>query len=95
MANPFNEQTPTWRYVKQHTFGSFLKRLRVTKRLSRHSLAGLSGIQERRLETLELSKEPPCHRDIKGLAKVLETPEGDLLEAAGYLNRKRSETGAG
>lgn len=71
--------------VGQRTFGSFLKRLRSTRGLSRHSLAIISGIQERRLESLELNQAPPSYQDIRNLAVVLEVSERDLLEAAGYL----------
>ncbi len=95
MANPFSRQTSTWRHKGQNTFGSSLKGLRTARQLSRHALAVISGIQERRLDALELNKELPSYADIKALAAALDTPEGDLLEAAGYVNRERSQNGAG
>lgn len=53
--------------------------------LSRHSLAVLSGIQERRLESIELNQTLPSYQDIRNLAIILEVAERDLLEAAGYV----------
>jgi transcriptional regulator with XRE-family HTH domain len=78
----------TWDYKGQNTFGSFLKKGRIRRRMSRHGLAVVSGIQERRLEAIELNQSPPSYRDIKRLAIVLEIPEQELLEVAGCIKRE-------
>lgn len=89
MASPLVQQQSTWRYTGQNTFGSFLKKERAGRRMSRHSLAVVSGIQERRLEAIELNQSPPSYQDIKSLATILKIPEQDLLEAAGCIKREQ------
>ena len=88
MASPLLQQQHTWNYTGQNTFGSFLKKGRARRGMSRHSLAVVSGIQERRLEAIELNQSPPSYRDIASLATVLKIPEQDLLEAAGCIKRE-------
>ena len=91
MANSQTQQESTWHYVGQNTFGSFLKRARTRRSLSRHSLAVMSGIQERRLTQIELNNSPPSYRDLKGIATALKIPEQDLLQAAGCIKRGQGE----
>lgn len=88
MASPLLQQQHTWNYTGQNTFGSFLKKERARRRISRHSLAVVSGIQERRLEAIELNQSAPSYRDIASLATILNIPEQDLLEAAGCIKRE-------
>ena len=85
MAKPLIRPESVWNYVGQRTFGSFLKRLRVKRQYSRHSLAVISGIQERCLQEIESGLCPPTFDHIQKIATVLEAPERDLLVAAGYL----------
>ena len=91
MAKPPAEPAYTWSHVGQNTFGSFLKRRRVRRGLSRHSIAVITGIQERRLTAIELNQSPPSYLDIKNFATVLEIPEQDLLEAAGCIRQERGD----
>ena len=88
LASPLLQQQHTWNYTGQNTFGSFLKKERARRRISRHSLAVVSGIQERRLEAIELNQSAPSYRDIASLATILNIPEQDLLEAAGCIKRE-------
>ncbi len=89
MANPLTEQSATWKYVGQHTFGSFLKRHRMALGLSRRTLSVISGIQERQLESIELNKAVPSYEHIRSLALALRLPEQMLLEAAGCLRTEQ------
>jgi transcriptional regulator with XRE-family HTH domain len=91
MANAQTPQAYIWHYAGQNTFGSFLKRERTRCGLSRHSLAVITGIQERRLRQIELNQSPPSYQDMKNFAAVLEIPEQDLLEAAGCIKRERGD----
>lgn len=95
MANLFSRQVSAWGYKGQNTFGSSLKSLRVSRQISRHALAVISGIQERHLDALEINKEVPSYADIKALATALDTPEATMLETAGCVGRERAENGAG
>lgn len=95
MANPFSRQASTGGYKGQNTFGSSLKRLRVARQISRRALAVISGIQERRLDALEINKEVPSYADIKALAMALDTTEAAMLETAGCVGRERAENGLG
>src|SRR3972149_1648197 len=88
LPSPLLQQQHAWSYTGQNTFGSFLKKERARRRISRHSLAVVSGIQERRLEAIELNQSAPSYRDIASLATVLQIPEQDLLEAAGCIKRE-------
>lgn len=84
-VKPLTKHNSAWRYVGQSTFGSYLKRLRVQRGYSRHSLAIVSGIQERRLQDIESGASPPAYGDIQKIAVVLDVAERDLMVAAGYL----------
>lgn len=78
-----------WHYGRPNTFGGALKQLRVSRGIGRHSLAVMSGIQERRLADLEANQSPPSYQDIKNLATILCVSEEELLRAAGYLARRQ------
>ena len=90
MAKPLMRPQSVWKHVGQSTFGSFLKGLRVERRYSRHSLAVISGIQERHLVEIECGTLPPAYGDIQKVAAVLDVPERDLLVAAGYLAQEKA-----
>lgn len=90
MAKPLARKESVWKHVGQTTFGSVLRRLRVQRRYSRHSLAVISGIQERRLQDIEAGASLPAYGDIQKVASVLGVPERDLLVAAGYVSGEKS-----
>lgn len=91
MAKPLLQQQHTWHYTGQNTFGSFLKKERSRRGMSRHSLAITTGIQERRLMEIELNQRAPSYGHLKILAAVLKIPEQALLEAAGCIKREKGD----
>jgi hypothetical protein len=86
MAHPYAQPSSVWRSPGQKTFGSFLRRARAQRGFSRHALSIVSGIDERRLEQIELGIAAPSYADIKKIAITMETPERKLLAVAGYVN---------
>jgi transcriptional regulator with XRE-family HTH domain len=90
MANTRTRREHKRPYLGRKTFGSFLKRERARCGLSRHSLAVMTDMQERRLAEIELNQSVPSYQDIKTFAAVLEIPEPDLLEAAGCVKRAQN-----
>jgi len=80
----FNDAGASWNYTGQHTFGSYLKGERARRGCSRHMLATLTGIPDKRLEGIEMGKETASFRDIRAISTALEIPEADLM-AAGHV----------
>lgn len=75
----------TWSHRGQRTFGSFIKRKRVDSGVTRGRLAEASGVPEHRLQQIEVNQATADYREIRALAKALNLPEKQLLEAAGYV----------
>ena len=74
------------------TFGTYLKKLRKEKGFTLKQVERAAKVSNAYLSLVERGRRNPPHPEIlKRLAKVYDTPQRDLLVAAGYLDDDPSE----
>jgi len=74
------------------TFGIYLKRLRLEKRLTLMKVREVTGISIAYLCQVERGNRPPPHPNfLKKLASVYEVPLNEILEKAGFLKEEKPQ----
>jgi transcriptional regulator with XRE-family HTH domain len=74
------------------TFGDYLKRLRLEKRLTLMEVREHSGISIAYLSQVEQGKRPPPHPNfLRKLASIYEVPLQEILERAGFLKEEKPQ----
>lgn len=84
--SPPGDSSPSF-VIPTSTVGSVLRELRVNAGLSRSALSQRTGISHQMIENFECNRVPPSYSNIRALAPVLGTNEGELLAQAGYVPR--------